>query len=72
VEEIAAVGFPGTPAGHARRAWIVTHEGRDRPPELTPWLALHAIKVGEVPATWSLPGLQIYRLRSKQIAAAER
>jgi len=30
---------------------------------LSAWLDSHALKVGEVPASWSLPGLEIYRLR---------
>jgi hypothetical protein len=63
VEEITAAGFPGAPRLDGRRCWIVTHEGRDRPPDLTAWLDAHAVRVGEVPASWSLPGLAIYRLR---------
>jgi 4-amino-4-deoxy-L-arabinose transferase-like glycosyltransferase len=72
VEELTSAGLPGPPAAGVGRSWIITHEGRDRPPGLTPWLAAHAIKVGEVPASWSLPGLEIYRLRSRQIAPVER
>lgn len=72
VEELTTASVPQTPPAGAGRSWIITHEGRDRPPELTPWLAAHAIKVGEVPASWSLPGLEIHRLRSKQNAPAER
>ena len=72
VEDLTSAGFPGTPTAGAGRAWVVTHAGPDRPPGLTPWLVAHAIKVGEVPASWSLPGLEIYRLRSRQIAPAER
>ena len=72
VEELALAGLPGAPAVDAARSWVITHEGRDRPPALTPWLATHAIEVGQVPASWSLPGLKIYRLRSKQNAPAER
>ena len=64
VEEITSAGFPGAPRVDAGRCWIVTHEGRDRPPGLTAWLDAHAVKVGEVPASWSLPGLELYRLRS--------
>jgi dolichol-phosphate mannosyltransferase len=63
VEELGPGGFPERPAPGAARAWIVTHEGRDAPADLGPWLAAHAIKVGEVPASWSLPHLKIYRLR---------
>jgi 4-amino-4-deoxy-L-arabinose transferase-like glycosyltransferase len=72
VEEITAASFPETPVRGTGRAWVITHEGRDRPPGLTPWLAAHAIKVGGMPASWSLPGLEIYRLKSKQITPAER
>lgn len=69
VEEITAVGFPETPSGDGRRAWIVAHEGRGRPPELTEWLGAHAVKVGEMPASWSLPPLEIYRLRAQPRAS---
>lgn len=72
VEELTSTGFPGPPTHGAGRSWVIAHEGRDRPPALTPWLAAHAIEVGEVPASWSLPGLKIYRLRASQIAPAER
>lgn len=63
VEELTSAGLPETSRGNAARQWLVTHEGRDRPPGLTAWLDSHALKVGEVPASWSLPGLEIYRLR---------
>jgi hypothetical protein len=65
VEEITATGFPGAPRLDEGRCWVVTHAGRDRPPELTAWLDAHAVRVGEVPASWSLPGLEIYRLRPR-------
>jgi hypothetical protein len=41
------------PPGGARRTWIITLEGWDASPDLHRWLALHAIQVGEVPASWS-------------------
>ena len=63
VEELTSAGWPETPGGNAARQWLVTHEGRDRPSGLSAWLDSHALKVGEVPASWSLPGLEIYRLR---------
>lgn len=65
VEDISSAGFPGAPRVDAGRWWLVTHEGPDRPPALTAWLDAHAVKVGEVPASWSLPGLEIYRLRPR-------
>ena len=48
--------------------WIVTHEGWDRPPQLASWLERHAIRVAEVPASWSLPGVRVYWL-ARQVAA---
>ena len=70
VEDIGAAGFPGPPRVNQQRCWVVTHEGRDRPPGLTAWLQAYAIKVGEVPISWSLPGLEIYRLRRTNEAQA--
>jgi 4-amino-4-deoxy-L-arabinose transferase-like glycosyltransferase len=67
VEELTAVGFPGEPAPGGA-CWIVTHEGRDRPPGLSAWLEAHAIKVGEVQPSWSLPALEIHRLRPLRAA----
>ena len=49
---------PG-PAG--RRLWIITLEGWDWEPELHRWLAAHAVQVGEVPPSWSLPRVYIHR-----------
>jgi hypothetical protein len=63
VEELAAAGFPATPVRDAGRWWVVAHQGWDRPAALGPWLERHAVKVGEVPASWSVPGLALYRLR---------
>lgn len=42
--------------------WIVAHEGWDRPAELDRWLGRHAVRVGQVPPSWSLPGVTIYRV----------
>jgi hypothetical protein len=64
VEDLTTVGFPAAPSRRVGRAWVIAHEGPDRPLGLVEWLDVHAIKVGEIPASWSLPGLQIYRLRT--------
>jgi mannosyltransferase len=48
-------GAPG------QRLWIVTLEGWDWQPELHRWLAAHAVQVGEVPPSWSLPRVYIHR-----------
>ncbi|HEY7359537.1 MAG TPA: hypothetical protein VH642_01920, partial [Streptosporangiaceae bacterium] len=48
----------------SRGAWIVTHEGWDRPAGLTEWLGSHAVLVAEVPPSWSLPGVRVWRTRS--------
>jgi hypothetical protein len=63
VEELASLGFPGPPTPGQGRSWIVTHDGRGRPPELGAWLDAHAVLVGRMPSSWSLPGLEIHRLR---------
>lgn len=44
----------------ARRAWIITIEGWDWAPELHEWLAAHAVRVGEVPASWSRQRVYIH------------
>ncbi len=44
-----------------RRLWIITLDGWDWKPDLRGWLAAHAIEVGEVPPSWSLPGVHIHR-----------
>ena len=63
VTEIDARGlrdrYRRTAAG--RRLWIVTLEGWDRAPALHEWLAGNAVRAGEVPASWSLPHVSIYR-----------
>jgi hypothetical protein len=51
------------PGPRDRRLWIVTLEGWDRAPELHAWLASHAVQVGEVAASWSLPRVFIHRAR---------
>jgi hypothetical protein len=71
VEEITAVGFPTAPGPDGRRVWVVAHQGRGRPPELTEWLGVHAVKVHEMAASWSLPPLEIYRLRARSRAHAD-
>jgi hypothetical protein len=63
VAELTAAGFPGRPSNGAARSWVVAHHGWDRPRELDAWLTEHAVKVGDVPASWSVPGLTLYRLR---------
>jgi dolichyl-phosphate-mannose-protein mannosyltransferase len=44
-----------------QRLWIITLEGWDWQPELHQWLAAHAVQVGEVPPSWSLPRVYIHR-----------
>src|SRR5262249_10983633 len=44
-----------------QRLWIITLEGWDWQPELHEWLAAHAVQVGEVPPSWSLPRVYIHR-----------
>jgi 4-amino-4-deoxy-L-arabinose transferase-like glycosyltransferase len=63
VEDLAAAGYPGTPPRGGARWWVVAHAGWDRPPQLGGWLDTHAVKVGAIPASWSVPGLELYRLR---------
>ena len=43
------------------RLWIVRHRGWDRPPELDHWLERHAVRVADVPPSWSQPGVDVYR-----------
>jgi hypothetical protein len=45
------------------RVWVVTLSGWDDSSPLAAWLAAHAIAVGEVPASWSLPTVYIHRVR---------
>jgi hypothetical protein len=44
-----------------QRLWIITLEGWDWQPQLHEWLAAHAVQVGEVPPSWSLPRVYIHR-----------
>src|SRR5262249_36059468 len=48
----------GAPGHHL---WIITLEGWDWQPELHRWLETHAVQVGEVPQSWSLPRVYIHR-----------
>lgn len=63
VDDISAAGFPGRPPESRARRWIITHEGPDRPPDLTAWLDAYAVRIGAIPTSWSLPGVEIYRVR---------
>jgi hypothetical protein len=66
VDVIDAGTFPGrlTVRGRAKR-WVVTAPGGPWPPDLDAWLTANAVRVAEVPASWSLPGVHIYRLRGE-------
>jgi 4-amino-4-deoxy-L-arabinose transferase-like glycosyltransferase len=64
VEDLAAAGYPGPPPRDVARRWVVAHTGWDRPADLGAWLDTHAVKVGAIPASWSVPGLELYRLRA--------
>jgi uncharacterized membrane protein len=66
VEDVSAAGFPATPVRDIGRWWVIAHNGWDRPAELGPWLETYAVKVGEIPASWSVPGLALYRLRQER------
>ena len=44
-----------------QRLWIITLEGWDWEPEIHRWLEAHAVQVGEVPPSWSLPRVYIHR-----------
>lgn len=43
-----------------RRTWVITIEGWDWAPELHQWLDAHAIRVGEVPPSWSRQRVHIH------------
>jgi hypothetical protein len=47
---------------HGTPVWVVSHDGWDRPPQIAAWLEDHAVRVGWVPWSWSLPGVSIYRI----------
>ncbi len=55
---------PSTPGHHV---WIVTLSGWDEAPELAQWLATHAVKAREVPASWSLSTVHIHRARAPRV-----
>ena len=69
--DLANVPGP-TPGAPGPRVWIVTLAGWDDSPELARWLGAHAITVGEVPASWSLPTVYIHRARRSRTAVASR
>jgi hypothetical protein len=52
---------PVRPEGE--RVWVVTLARWDDSPRLVEWLSAHAILVGEVPPSWSLPTVYIHRAR---------
>jgi hypothetical protein len=62
VDEIDAERLPARSrsVAPARRTWIITIEGWDWAPDLHQWLAAHAIRVGEVPASWSRQRVYIH------------
>jgi hypothetical protein len=61
VEGFDLTAPPARPPG--ARVWIVTLSGWDDSPRLAEWLAAHAVAVGEVPPSWSLPTVSIHRVR---------
>jgi hypothetical protein len=66
--EVEGFDLASAPAASGLRAegarvWVVTLSGWDDFPPLAAWLAAHAIAVGEVPASWSLPTVYIHRVR---------
>ena len=65
VEGFDLASAPGSSPVRAdgARVWIVTLSGWDDSPRLAQWLAAHAIAVGEVPPSWSLPTVYIHRVR---------
>ena len=57
----------GPSAASRRRIWIVTIEGWDWAPELHQWLATHAVRVGEVPASWSRQRVFIHAVTGRPV-----
>lgn len=53
---------PPTAAG-GTRVWLVTLALWDDDPATVAWLEAHAVRVGEVPGSWSQPGVRIHRVR---------
>jgi hypothetical protein len=68
VDEIDAERLQARPrsVAPARRTWIITIEGWDRAPELHQWLAANAIRVGEVPASWSRQRVYIHAVTKRR------
>jgi len=66
VPEVDATSLPRHHRALAagRRLWIVTLEGWDEAPPLAAWLDRHALQVGEVAPSWSLPRVYIHRARA--------
>ena len=54
--------LPTAPAG--TRVWLVTLALWDDDPAVLEWLEAPAVRVGEVPGSWSQPGVRIHRLRT--------
>jgi hypothetical protein len=46
----------------ARAVWVVTAPGGPWPAGLDGWLDANAVSVAEVPVSWSLPGVRVYRV----------
>jgi len=61
VIEMDPAAPPTAPAG--TRVWLVTLALWDDDPATVGWLESHAVRVGEVPGSWSQPGVRIHRLR---------
>jgi uncharacterized membrane protein len=61
--DLANVSAPVPVRADGPRVWIVTLAGWDDSPRLAEWLATHAVSVGEVPPSWSLPTVSIHRIR---------
>ena len=62
VSEMDRAALPTAAAG--TRVWLVTLALWDDDPALLEWLEARAVRVGEVPGSWSQPGVRIHRLRT--------
>ena len=62
VSEMDRAALPTEAAG--TRVWLVTLVLWDDDPALHEWLETRAVRVGEVPGSWSQPGVRIHRLRT--------
>ncbi|MBI2207771.1 MAG: glycosyltransferase [Candidatus Rokubacteria bacterium] len=51
------------PPQGAEHYLVVAGGAWHRPPGLDAWLDTHGVRVGELPPSWSVPGLEIYRVR---------